>query len=164
MIEVAGIEEGDYVLEPSAGKGAIVRELLKTKCHQITAVEIVTMNVEALRKEFTIAGMSSRVDVILMDFMEWNTVEMFEFDKVVMNPPFTRQQDVDHIMHAHKFLKPGGVLVSVCSESPFFRTNKKSIDFMNWIEANGGETMQLPEGAFKESGTGVRTRIVKVRK
>src|SRR3546814_19124442 len=37
------------------------------------------------------------------------------FDAVIMNPPFDRGRDCDHVRHALAFLKPGGVLVAIMS-------------------------------------------------
>ena len=35
------------------------------------------------------------------------------FDRIVMNPPFSRDQDARHVNHAFSFLKPGGKLVAI---------------------------------------------------
>ena len=86
------------------------------------------------------------------------------YDRIIANPPFSKQQDIDHIMHMHSLLKPGGILVSVVSESPFFRINKKSVAFREFLEANNAEIIPLDTGAFKESGTMVKTRIIKMEK
>ena len=79
--------------------------------------------------------------------------EKIIWDRVIMNPPFARQQDIDHIYKAFDVLKSGGVLVSVISISPFFRTNRKSVEFKDWLSDVGAEITELSEGAFKDSGT-----------
>jgi len=61
-------------------------------------------------------------------------------------------------------LKNGGIMVSVVSESPFFRSNKKSVDFRAFLEKNNAEIYELESGAFKESDTMVKTRIIKIVK
>jgi hypothetical protein len=78
----------------------------------------------------------------------------------VMNPPFENKQEIDHIRHAFKFLKSGGRLVSVMSPSPTFSSDRKSVAFREWVEGLGGEIVELPEGSFKESGTGVSSKLV----
>jgi hypothetical protein len=40
-----------------------------------------------------------------------------------MNPPFANADDIKHIMHALKMLKPGGRLVAICANGP--RQNDK---------------------------------------
>lgn len=77
-----------------------------------------------------------------------------------MNPPFGRQADIKHVSHALKFLKPGGLLVSVMASSVTFRSNKLTTDFRQLIVDRGGHIKELPEGAFKSSGTMVNTVIV----
>ena len=87
-----------------------------------------------------------------------------EWNRIVMNPPFTKQQDIDHILAAYDILAPGGILVSVVSEAPFFWSNKKALAFRGFLDSHGAEMVKLDEGAFKESGTMVRTRIIKLEK
>ena len=98
-------------------------------------------------------GKPYRQFIKFADFLELKPELAYEFERVVMNPPFTRQQDIDHIYHAFKFLGKAGVLVSLLSPSPFFRTNKKSVEFRAWLEKHKAEIVDVPAGAFKESGT-----------
>lgn len=151
MVEMADIKPSDVLLEPSAGQGAIVDQFPQENIKLL--IELSPNNAKIL----TGKGYSVRV----MDFLQLNDAVA---DKIVMNPPFTRQQDVDHILHAFEILKPGGTLVSIVSESPFFRENKKSVAFREFLEQNDAEITDNDEGAFKESGTMVRTRIVKITK
>ena len=81
-----------------------------------------------------------------------------------MNPPFENLQDIDHVLHAFKFLKPGGRLVAVMSPGPFFRKDRKCQDFREWFDSLGGEAVDLPEGSFKESGSGINTKLVVIDK
>ena len=94
------------------------------------------------------------------DFLEVTTFA----DKIIMNPPFSKQQDVKHILHAWGCLKDGGILVSIVSESPFFRENSLSKSFREWIDENKVEVYNLDSGAFKESGTMVKTRMIVAHK
>lgn len=95
------------------------------------------------------------------DPIDFLSVEpMASFDRIVMNPPFGRQADLKHVSHALKFLKPGGLLVSVMASSVTFRSNKLTTDFRQLIVDRGGHIEELPEGAFKSSGTMVNTVIV----
>jgi hypothetical protein len=51
-------------------------------------------------------------------------------------------------------------------EGPFFRSDRKSGTFRDWLDQVGGWSEQLPEDAFKSSDrpTGVRTRLVIIDK
>jgi 16S rRNA G1207 methylase RsmC len=83
-----------------------------------------------------------------------------DYDRVVMNPPFENQQDIDHVLHALEFLRPGGRLVSIMSAGVLFRQNKKTVEFREMID----EITALPEGSFKLSGTNVNTSMVVINK
>jgi 16S rRNA G1207 methylase RsmC len=56
------------------------------------------------------------------------------YDRIVMNPPFENGQDIAHVEHAYELLSPGGRLVTVMSEGPFFRQDKNAASFRNWLE------------------------------
>ena len=98
------------------------------------------------------------------DFLSVVKADVGRIDRVVMNPPFTRRQDIDHVRHACDLLDAGGILVAVMCESAFFRTDKKSVDFRAFLDGANAQTVKLAPGAFHESGTDVAARIVKIRK
>lgn len=147
MIRLAEIKQGMRVLEPSAGVGNIARELAKMA--KVECIEILPKHAEALCQ----SGLYEAV--LCMDFLQTSPVP--SFDRVVMNPPFAKQADIDHVTHALKFLKPGGRLVTVMSAGVMFRENRKTLDFTEMVNGCGGDFLKLPENAFKESGTGVNT-------
>lgn len=150
IIELAEIDFDHTVLEPECGQGAIVWELVKitpdVKCYEIDP-----RNVAEMLKHIV-------VPVTVADFL---TVEPTPiFDRVVMNPPFQRQQDILHVNHAMRFLKPGGRLVSIMASGVTFRTNKLTVAFRETLKAHNGTIEALPENSFAESGTNVNTVIV----
>jgi predicted RNA methylase len=159
MIIMADLQNGDTILEPSAGKGAILDSMsryIKSNGLQgvnITAVEQNHQNNNILLEKGYIAH--------TLDFLEFTGMK---FNKIIMNPPFTKQQDIDHVLHAYSLLSNDGVLVSVVSESPFFRGNKKSLNFRKFILDRSVEERKNKKGAFKASGTMVETRIIKLCK
>ena len=77
--------------------------------------------------------------------------DLGEYDRIVMNPPFERGADINHIAHAFAHLAPGGRLVAVCANGPRQREELGEIA-TEWIE--------LPPGSFKSEGTNVNTAIV----
>jgi len=88
-----------------------------------------------------------------------------KFDRIIMNPPFERQADIDHVTTAFGLLAPGGILVTIMSTGATFRENKKTTEFREAImEPYGTYLEHLPEGAFKESGTGVHTIILRLER
>jgi len=152
MVEMAEIKNGDILLEPSAGKGNIINHFPYD--NDFYVFELNEKNCQYLKEDLELE------EVVCGDFLQYNV----DVDKVIMNPPFSKQQDIDHILHAWSCLKDNGILVSIVSESPFYRENKKSIAFRNWLDENNAEIISLQEGTFKESGTMIRSRIIKVKK
>jgi hypothetical protein len=98
--------------------------------------------------------------VVASDFLEYQG----HYDKIVMNPPFQQQADIDHVRHAYSLLNAGGRLVAIVSEGVFFRQDKKASAFREWLEEVGGTSEQIEAGAFDTSDrpTGVATRLVVV--
>ena len=82
--------------------------------------------------------------------------------------PCENSAEIDHLRHAFDQLAPGGRVVAVMSEGPFFRQERKANDFREWLDDLGGESEQLPEDSFRGveafRETGVRTRVVWVDK
>ncbi|MDX2528010.1 methyltransferase [Streptomyces europaeiscabiei] len=151
LIDLAGIEPGMRVLEPSAGRGAIALAAADAGA-VVDCVEIQAEHADALRDAH-----HPDVTVLVADFLTTNPQPVY--DRVVMNPPFARQADIAHVRHAWTALKPGGRLVAVMSAGVTFRQNAGAVAFRAWLEASGGRLVPLPEGAFQESGTGVNTVI-----
>lgn len=151
MLELADINGVCSVLEPSAGEGGIVD--LISNPNRITCIEIY----EPMAKLLKDRGYNT----LCQDFLEYS---MDTFDRIIMNPPFTRQQDIDHVLHAWSLLNEGGILVSVVSESCFFRSNKKAVDFRTFIDEHQLHVLDLDSGDFKVSGTMVKTRIIVLKK
>ena len=148
----ADIKPGMTVLEPSAGTGRLA-DAAKEAGGTVTTLERSHALAEHLRsKGHAVAG---------GDTLEHHG----QYDRVVMNPPFENGQDMDHVRHAFDAnLKPGGKLVAIVSEGPFFRQDAKATAFRDWLASVGGKSEKLPEGSFKESNTGVATRLVTVEK
>ncbi len=154
LVAEAEIRDGMRVLEPSAGRGRIVRAIIAA-CNTaiVEAVELQTDLVEHLRS----GSDEPIIPIWNCDFMTWNPPS--KFDRVVANSPFSRRQDVEHVTHAYSMLKPGGRLVSVVSGSAVHRIDKKGSAFRALVD-RCGSYRNLPEGTFKESGTMVRAGVV----
>jgi hypothetical protein len=150
------IRAGWKLLEPSAGKGALVRAALRQEPDlHVFGYEIDAKRHAALMSSppFYPSGRCGNDDFLSVEPTP-------VFDGVLMNSPFAGQADIKHVTHAMKFLKPDGRLVAIMSNGIVFRTNKATVEFRELMERHGGEITRLPEGAFKESGTGVNTVMV----
>lgn len=154
MLDRARLADGMMVLEPSAGSGNIA-DAIKVR-HRVT--------LHAIEPYFTLRELLTLKGHVLVanNIMETELAPVY--DRVVMNPPFEKQADLDHIRKAFTMLRPGGVLVSILAPSFEFRQDRKSIEFRAWLDEQGAEWETLPEGSFKSSGTGVSTRMVVIEK
>jgi hypothetical protein len=154
MLDLADMPDGPcHVLEPSAGHGALVDVV--REAHPLATIEACEQW-HSLREILKEKGVTLAGD----DFTEFCPDR--QYNRVVMNPPFENGQDARHVMLAHSMLAPGGVLISVMSPGPFFRSDATSIRFREWFDSMGGEKIDLPAGSFKESGTGVGAVLVRI--
>jgi predicted RNA methylase len=151
LLTLARIEPGMRVLEPSAGHGAIALAGADAGA-LVDCVEIQPDHAEKIRDAH-----HPDVTVLVADFL--TTSPQPVYDRVVMNPPFARQADIAHVEHAYTALRPGGLLAAVMSAGVTFRQTAAAVAFRARVESLGGTLHPLPEGAFRESGTGVNTVI-----
>ena len=116
-IDLACIDADHQVLEPSAGTGNIANLLPKerTKC-----IEISKLHADILK--------AKGFDVLQEDFLACNASP--EFDRVVMNPPYSEGRWLAHIKHASGYLKQGGKLVAILPSSA------KNKDLISGFETN----------------------------
>lgn len=157
LIEKACIIPGMLALEPSAGRGAIVKALVKAGA-VVHAVEKNEVHKSALVK-------SGATEVVIQDFLDREPTDTL-YDVIVMNPPFANGKkvtDIAHVRMAADHLKPGGRLVAIMSPGFTFKKDVNSVLFRKFVEENG-EYEENADGAFKESGTNVKTVIVVLRK
>lgn len=149
------------VLEPSAGTGALVARLRSGPLGTayVRGIEVQPDLATDLRARRLFD------DVVCADFLlAAKDMEPDYFDVVVMNPPFDRERDIDHVNAAFGLLRPGGVLVAVMSAGSEFRETAKAVAFREKMRANGAKWRDLPAGSFSEVGTNVNTLVLTVRK
>ena len=185
LLEIAQVEFGHRALEPSAGSGNIAIALAKIVGANLQAYELQPSLIDQLE-----SNLANEIENLLPEVAEGQdppplsgeilNLEAFAnadeavaqadflevepdpiYDRIVMNPPFSRQQDIDHVLHAAEFLAPGGRLTAVMSAGVMFRTNTKTVEFRDFVNAMGEQTFEaLPDNSFQESGTNVNTVIV----
>lgn len=150
VMELADVRPGMLLLEPEAGLGALAFACVEAGA-KVVCYELMKQNCEVLASD---ARLHSATQA---DFLGVDPEPIY--DRVVMNPPFMKQADIKHVMHAFKFLKSGGKLTAVMSAGALFRENRLTKEFRDLVSSSGGAFESLPEGAFKESGTMVNTVI-----
>ncbi|ASV43980.1 methyl transferase [Pseudoalteromonas phage KB12-38] len=148
LIDLAGDLTGKKVCEPSAGKGGIIKHIdFPAVGAYLTCVEIQEENVNHLENE-------GYAPVINQNFLAHTEC----YDVFIANPPFSKQQDIDHVNHMIDHANEK--VVSVMSKSVLWRDNAKAVEFRERVTSLGGEFISVEAGAFKESGTMVETVIV----
>jgi len=154
MITWAEIEPGSNVLEPSAGTAAILRRL-----SYIQGIHIYWCEKDLPLKNALAPIYPNFRDY---DFMFYQPGPVY--DRIVMNPPFSDEQDIQHVAHAWDLLKPGGILVAIVSEHAFFANNARCNKFRQWLERYEGQNEEIPPEVWRAAGTAVHSRMIKVRK
>jgi hypothetical protein len=165
MLDLADIQPGHTVLEPSAGKGDILDAIRERH------PDAQTFGIEPHSALADIVRTKGH-DVQMRDFMDVPVTNRgageSRPDRIVMNPPFEDGQDMTHVQHAYNLLKPGGKMVAIMSEGPFSRQDGKATAFRSWLDSVQGEHEQLPSGSFAGNDsfnqTGVSTRLVTISK
>jgi phospholipid N-methyltransferase len=158
MVAAADIEDGDRVLEPSAGSGAIV-EVIKDR-HPDVQLDVVEFN-RSLRQLLTDKGYTVAPEG---DFLAFAKGKDGKYDAIVMNPPFEKGQDTTHIARALKLLAPGGRLVAIASGSFPSRSDRNTTKLRAELDKLGATIETLPSGTFKGAGTGVSTVLITAKR
>jgi len=149
MVELAEIEPGQEILEPSAGTGDLCRAVFRFGSRNpLTCVEINMALVKGLKDLLS----EHPANIHCADFLTCNG-DLGTFDRILMNPPFVNGADIQHITHALTMLKPRGRLVAICANGP--RQQEKLKPLANTWE-------ELPADTFKEAGTGVRAVLLTI--
>lgn len=156
IVDVAGIEPGMRVLEPSAGMGHIAERI------RAAGVDPDVVEIGGDRRELLEAKGFNLVGRDFMDLQEGG------YDRILMNPPFSDGRDIAHVRHAYELLKPGGRLVAIMGEGAFSQSFKRAEEFREWLEAVGGTEEKLPDGTFLDPSlpvsTGANARMVVIDK
>lgn len=156
LVELAELRETDSILEPSAGQGAIIKAIQrKFPQKEVSCYELMPINQSFLIK-------MHNVNLLGDDFLANNS--RGSYDRIVANPPFTKNQDIDHINMMWKLLRPGGRMVSMASVHWRHSTNKKEKLFKEWLYEIDAAIIDVPAGTFKESGTTIETVIIVIDK
>lgn len=157
LVEMADIKENDKILEPSAGRGRIIKSIQKVYNGIIDYCEINHINRDYLNK-------IENIKFITHDFLDMSSESDFKYNKIIANTPFNKNQDIAHIFRMYDLLNVGGVLISIASKHWQNCNNKKETYFREWLKSVNAEITTIEEGEFKESGTLIGMNIIKITK
>lgn len=157
MVQWAGLKDGDRVLEPSAGHGAISRFFSPNTDNTI---------IEPSSRLAPQAQMNTDNAKLINGYFEDLHIGN-KYDAVTMNPPFGTggKTAVEHVAKAFKHLRNGGRVIAIIPRGAM--ADKR---FNTWYESDDakdahmvGEVL-LPGVTFERAGTKVATRIVIIDK
>jgi hypothetical protein len=151
LCEYAEIDNHQTILEPSAGRGRIIKSIQKVCSCQIDYCEINETNREYLSE-------LENINLIGEDFLELKTEK--KYSRIIANPPFSKNQDIAHIKKMFSLLDKNGILVSISSRHWEIAKGKKETEFREFLESVGAKIIKLDSGEFKGSGTNVCSNII----
>ncbi len=159
VVAMADIKPFRTICEPSCGQGAFIKAIHRI----IDGAVVYCYEIMPQNKEVLFKNIDER-------FIVWEGDDFLKADKnrrydyIIANPPFSNNQDIDHIRAMHHHLADKGTLVSIASRHWQNSSNKKETDFRTWLARVGGVIEDIAAGEFKESGTNIATCIIKICK
>jgi hypothetical protein len=145
LVQLANIDPLARTIEPSAGQGAIVKAIQRAIPGKIVGC------FELMKLNQTVLNNMDCATLLGEDFLRAN-YENYA-DRIVANPPFANNQDIDHIYKMYDVLKPGGRMVTVASTHWVGSKYMKEVAFACWLQDHHADVHDIPAGTFKESGT-----------
>ncbi len=149
LVAMAEIQKMNTILEPSAGQGAIIAAINRVCDEVVDYCELMDINAKIIEQkaDFLSLGKSG-----------------YKWDRVIANPPFNKNQDVDHVYKMYEVCADGGRIVTVASRHWMAAKEGKCKQFRKWLHDVDAEITNVAAGEFKESGTGIATCIIVIQK
>lgn len=118
MCELAELDDTCTVLEPSCGKGDLADVIFDAGVKQVCGLELnPDMEQYLSKKPYTV--------LTGVDFLQYVKDTTKEWSRIVMNPPFSRQQDIDHILTS--YVKLDGVKLQKDTLARLFNTTPDTV-------------------------------------
>jgi len=144
------------ILEPSAGQGSLILALQKLY------PDVIVDYCELMDINRTFLSKLSNVRYLTDDFLTISNDA--KYDLIIANPPFSKNQDIDHIYKMYECLASGGRLITIASKHWEISNNKKEKAFRNWLEEIDAQIEPLEAGQFKQSGTMISSNLIIIDK
>lgn len=153
--EVDNYTEGCDILEPSAGQGAIIDAIHRRfPTASVDYYELMPENKEIMARKERCTFMGD-------DFLQSGGKQ---YDIIVANPPFSNNQDIRHVYTMYERLKQGGTLATITGPHWTMGTELECEGFRKWLQRHDAKVSEIAEGAFKESGTAIKTMMLVIKK
>jgi len=153
MVDWAAIKDGEKVLEPSAGHGAIARFF--------PAQSDVTMVEPSYDLSNRAALANGQARIVNSKFEDLSISN--KYDAIVMNPPYGSggKTAVEHMEKAARHLREGGRMVALIPRGG--QVEKRLEAFAEVAEKNGLHLVAkvaMPSSTFERAGTAVNTQVL----
>lgn len=147
---------GKRVFEPNAGEAYLVRRAYEAGAANVVAAEIYDGFHDAIVK--------SGANLIGTDLLALTgeDISHHDIDVCIMNPPFSGGQDIKHVEHVLSIVSDRTEVRAIMSAGVLERSGGAYERFRAYLSSMSIEPEILPAGAFKESGTMVRTCVVRI--
>lgn len=137
-----------WILEPSAGLGALIRATAKAIKYEIRPIDFCEV-----QEEFASILTQSGAVRVGSDFLQYHPGP--SYDAIIMNPPYKNGMAERHVDHAWNCIRPGGKIVAL--------VGMKAVE---WIDdeflGHVFEREEIEKGAFAE--TNVKTCLYLIHK
>lgn len=154
LVKLADITPGMACLEPSAGYG-VIADLMDEADGKVICVEVDPEAYSHLTGQHPNSYSGDFLD------MDCTPGSLGTFDRIVMNPPFSRDQDARHVCHAFTFLKPGGKLVAIVGSYALNGKTEERRKLQDLMRQHGRIIRELPPGTFENNARAVIIEMVK---
>ena len=147
------------ILEPSAGQGALITAMRNRFGSDICPdyCELMPENRRYITAHF------SGCHCVGDDFLQAEGLEE-RYDRIVANPPFSKNQDIRHILRMYDCLNPTGRMVTLCSPHFEFANDRESCNFRDWLYSVNAHVRLVPKRTFRSSGTDIEARMIVIYK
>jgi Methyltransferase small domain len=156
MLEIAEVKSSHRVLDPSAGAGDICLAVRELGVSTIDCFEINWDLVQVL----ALLGFQ----LLARDFLTATPRPIY--DRVVMNPPFSKDAYIDHVRAAYHWLAPGGELITVLPNGYCGSRITKRREFTDWLDDLGVDRYENQANPFTKSdrSCGVSTHLIHIKR
>lgn len=150
------------ILEPSAGEGNIVKNIIKRYPHLKGKIDSIECHPQRMRKVQALqAGETYKAD-----FLTWEPDELGKYQAIIMNPPFEKGVYLQHVQKAWGILQEvdkSTTLVTIVPANWKTGKNRKEKEFQNLV-AQYGSYWENPEESFYKVGTKTATDTIVLEK
>lgn len=162
MIKDIDFNKVKFVLEPSAGKGDIIDNIVDKIENTYKYYHRKELDIDAIEIDDNLSALlrGKKYKVIFNDFLYFNTYK--KYDLIIMNPPFSVGDK--HLLKAIDMQKDGGAIICILNaetiRNPYSNTRKDLIRKLTELNAK----IEFLDNAFvyAENETNVEIALIKI--